>query len=62
MKDRAGHDFRYAIDTRKIYDELGYTPAVRFEQGIERTLNWYLENNQWWEAVLDGSYRNANDA
>ena len=62
VKDRAGHDFRYAIDTRKIYDELGYSPAVSFEQGIERTLNWYLDNSQWWEAVLDGSYRNANDA
>lgn len=57
VTDRAGHDFRYAIDTAKIRDELGYEPAVRFEQGIAMTLDWYLENPEWWQAVLDGSYR-----
>ncbi|MFK7993455.1 MAG: dTDP-glucose 4,6-dehydratase [Granulosicoccus sp.] len=58
VTDRAGHDFRYAIDTTKIRDELGYEPAVSFEQGIALTLEWYLSNSLWWQAVLDGSYRN----
>lgn len=57
VTDRAGHDFRYAIDTTRIRDELGYEPAVTFETGIEMTLDWYLTNNTWWQAVLDGSYR-----
>lgn len=59
VTDRAGHDFRYAIDTAKIKDELGYEPAVSFEQGIALTLSWYLKNNVWWQAVLDGSYRDC---
>ena len=57
VADRAGHDFRYAIDTTKIQSELGYEPKVTFEIGIEQTLNWYLDNSSWWEAVMDGSYR-----
>ena len=57
VRDRAGHDFRYAIDARRIRDELGYEPALTFERGIERTLDWYLDNAAWWRAVLDGSYR-----
>jgi len=57
VSDRAGHDFRYAIDTTKIQSELGYQPRVTFELGIEKTLDWYLGNSSWWEAVLDGSYR-----
>ncbi len=60
VKDRAGHDFRYAIDTTRIRDELGYEPAVSFEKGIELTLDWYLENQPWWQAVLDGSYRDTD--
>jgi len=60
VTDRAGHDFRYAIDTQKIESELGYKPNVTFETGIEKTLDWYLENSDWWEAVLDGSYRDSN--
>ena len=59
VEDRAGHDFRYAIDTHKIQSELGYEPKVTFEVGIEKTLDWYLENSEWWEAVLDGSYRDG---
>lgn len=59
VTDRAGHDFRYAIDTTRIRDELGYTPAITFEQGIRKTLDWYLARPDWWQAVLDGSYRNA---
>lgn len=57
VADRAGHDFRYAIDTTRIRDELGYVPAVSFEAGIEKTIDWYLDNQSWWQSVLDGSYR-----
>jgi len=57
VKDRAGHDFRYAIDTQYIKQELGYEPQVTFEQGIAKTLDWYLDNEQWWRAVMDGSYQ-----
>ncbi len=57
VTDRAGHDFRYAIDTTRIHDELGYKPKVTFEVGIEKTLDWYLQNPAWWSAVLDGSYQ-----
>ncbi len=60
VTDRAGHDFRYAIDTTRIRDELGYEPAVTFEVGIRQTLDWYLSNPDWWRAVLDGSYRHAS--
>ena len=56
VNDRAGHDFRYAIDTTKITHELGYSPTVEYEAGIRLTLDWYLENPNWWQAVLDGSY------
>ena len=56
VTDRAGHDFRYAIDTTRIRDELGYEPAITFEEGIEKTLDWYLSNQSWWQSVLDGSY------
>lgn len=59
VTDRAGHDFRYAIDTTFINEELGYEPAVTFEVGIEKTVDWYLANADWWGSVLDGSYRNA---
>jgi len=57
VKDRAGHDFRYAIDTDYIADTLGYAPKVTFEEGIEKTLDWYLANESWWRAVMDGSYQ-----
>jgi dTDP-glucose 4,6-dehydratase len=57
VKDRPGHDKRYAIDASKLKRELGWKPAVSFEQGIERTVDWYLGNNDWVQRVLDGSYR-----
>lgn len=57
VADRAGHDFRYAIDTQKIHQELAYKPTVSFERGIALTLDWYLDNDAWWSAVLDGSYK-----
>jgi len=53
VKDRPGHDQRYAIDASKIRRELGWTPSVTFEQGIERTIAWYLANRPWWQAILD---------
>jgi dTDP-glucose 4,6-dehydratase len=60
VRDRAGHDRRYAIDATKISSQLGYTPAESFETGIRKTLAWYLANEAWWQAILDGSYREAD--
>lgn len=57
VSDRAGHDRRYAIDERKIRSELGYRPKHGFGDGLENTIRWYLDNESWWRAVLDGSYR-----
>jgi dTDP-glucose 4,6-dehydratase len=57
VKDRLGHDRRYAINAAKITGELGYVPQDSFETGIRKTLDWYLENEGWWRAVMDGSYR-----
>ncbi len=56
VKDRPGHDLRYAIDASKIERELGWTPAETFESGIRKTVEWYLNNETWWQRVLDGSY------
>lgn len=57
VKDRPGHDTRYAIDAQKIMGELGYQPLEDFESGLNRTVDWYLANETWWQAILDGSYR-----
>jgi len=57
VKDRPGHDRRYAIDARKISGELGFAPSVSLRQGLERTVDWYLANEAWWRGVMDGSYR-----
>lgn len=56
VKDRPGHDVRYAIDASKIERELGWTPKETFDSGIRKTVEWYLNNQQWWQHVLDGSY------
>ena len=57
VKDRLGHDRRYAIDAGKIAEELGWTPKFTFEQGIDKTVDWYLNNRAWMESVMDGSYQ-----
>lgn len=57
VKDRPGHDRRYAIDASKTTAELGYKPVESFETGIRKTVRWYLENESWWRAVMDGTYR-----
>lgn len=56
VKDRPGHDLRYAIDASKINKELGWKPSVTFEQGLERTVNWYLENQTWLNNITSGEY------
>ncbi len=58
VKDRAGHDLRYAIDPTKIRTELGWTPETPFDEGIKRTIRWYLENKSWWENIISGDYQN----
>jgi dTDP-glucose 4,6-dehydratase len=57
VKDRAGHDLRYAIDATKIKDELGWVPSVTFEEGLSKTVDWYLENEKWLNNVTSGAYR-----
>ena len=56
VKDRAGHDMRYAIDASKIKDELGWVPSLQFEEGIEKTIDWYLANQQWMDRIVSGDY------
>lgn len=56
VADRAGHDLRYAIDSSKLTKELGWKPSLTFEEGIEKTVRWYLENQDWLENVTDGNY------
>lgn len=58
VTDRPGHDMRYAIDPTKIHDELGWLPETKFEDGIEQTIEWYLNNKEWWENILSGEYQN----
>ncbi|MCJ7693275.1 MAG: dTDP-glucose 4,6-dehydratase [Sedimentisphaerales bacterium] len=62
VKDRLGHDRRYAIDAGKIIKELGWKPSVSFEQGIEKTIDWYLENTKWLENVVSGDYQKYYDS
>jgi len=62
VTDRPGHDRRYAIDARKIARELGWRPASSFEEGMRRTVAWYLDNQSWLAAIRDGSYRQAGQA
>jgi dTDP-glucose 4,6-dehydratase len=57
VKDRPGHDLRYAIDASKIKDELGWKPSVTFEEGLKETIDWYLDNTKWLENVTSGKYQ-----
>lgn len=56
VTDRAGHDLRYAIDSSKLQNELGWAPSVTFEEGLEKTVDWYLENEKWLENIISGEY------
>jgi dTDP-glucose 4,6-dehydratase len=57
VTDRAGHDARYAIDSSKLKDELGWEPSLQFEEGIEKTVAWYLDNKEWLENITSGDYK-----
>lgn len=57
VKDRAGHDLRYAIDSTKLQKDLGWTPSLQFEEGLERTVDWYLSNEDWLQNVTSGDYK-----
>lgn len=58
VTDRAGHDLRYAIDSTKLQKELGWEPSLQFEEGIEKTVKWYLDNQNWLDNVTTGEYQN----
>ena len=57
VKDRAGHDLRYAIDSSKLQRELGWTPSLQFEEGLEKTVDWYLNNQSWMDEITSGEYK-----
>ena len=61
VKDRAGHDLRYAIDSSRITGEMGWAPSVTFEEGLTMTVEWYLQNQQWMERVTSGAYQSYYD-
>lgn len=58
VKDRPGHDRRYAIDPAKIHQELGWLPQTSFAEGIKKTIKWYLDNEDWWQRIISGEYQN----
>ena len=61
VKDRPGHDKRYAIDATKLKDELGWTPSLQFEEGLEKTIKWYLDNEEWMNRITSGEYQQYYD-
>lgn len=61
VTDRPGHDRRYAIDPTKIHDELGWLPATKFDDGIKKTIEWYLTHKSWWEKIVSGEYKDYYD-
>lgn len=62
VKDRAGHDLRYAIDATKLKNDLGWLPSLQFEEGLEKTVDWYLSNQEWLENITSGDYQNYYEA
>ena len=60
IKDRPGHDYRYAIDATRINKDLGWSASVTLEDGISKTINWYIENKKWLENIINGDYRSYN--
>jgi dTDP-glucose 4,6-dehydratase len=61
VKDRAGHDMRYAIDATKLNKELGWEPSLQFEEGMDKAIDWYLANEEWIQSVTSGSYKQYYD-
>ncbi|MFM2291382.1 MAG: hypothetical protein RIS29_1195 [Bacteroidota bacterium] len=61
VTDRAGHDLRYAIDSTKLQTELGWKPSLQFEEGLEKTVDWYLANQEWMDNIINGGYKNYYD-
>ena len=61
VTDRPGHDMRYAIDSRKLQRELGWEPSLQFEEGIEKTVRWYLDNEEWMDNITSGDYQRYYD-
>jgi len=57
VTDRAGHDLRYAIDSTKLQEKLGWVPSLQFEEGLEKTVDWYLTNEEWLSNVTSGNYQ-----
>ena len=62
VTDRAGHDLRYAIDSTKLKEELGWEPSLQFEEGIDKTVKWYLNNEDWLKNVTSGEYEKYYEA
>ncbi len=61
VTDWKDHDMRYAIDPTKIHNELGWLTETKFEDGIKKTIKWYLENRDWWQNIISGEYQNYYD-
>jgi dTDP-glucose 4,6-dehydratase len=61
VKDRAGHDLRYAIDSSRIMDELNWKPSLTFQEGLSRTVDWYLANQEWMQRITTGAYQSYYD-
>jgi len=62
VTDRAGHDLRYAIDSTKLQNQLGWKPSLQFEEGIEKTIDWYMQNEEWLKNVTTGAYQKYYDS
>ncbi len=61
VTDRKGHNIRYAIDLTKVHNESGWLPETKFENGIKKTIRWYLVNRDWWKKIISGEYRDYKD-